>query len=59
MNKENILYAFIGGLTVAMAWAASVALTMQVLWVGLCGYAVVASLLMAFQDYDHTYKSLR
>ncbi|GAB5562422.1 MAG: hypothetical protein SynsKO_40690 [Synoicihabitans sp.] len=60
MNNGNILYAFLGGLIVALVWAVTtVSLTMQTLAMGLSAYAVVASLLVAFQDYDHTTKSLR
>jgi hypothetical protein len=60
MNNENLLYALLGGSIVALAWVASVTLTMQALWVGLGIYAIAAALFVAVQDYrDHSSKSLR
>ncbi|MGY8717302.1 MAG: hypothetical protein ACKVI3_05930 [Verrucomicrobiia bacterium] len=59
MNNGNILFAIIGGLAVASVWAiASVSLTAHTFMVGLSVYAVIATLLVAFQDYDHNSKSL-
>ena len=60
MNNGNILFALLGGLSVVLVWAiASVSLTAHTFMVGLSAYAVIASLLVAFQDYDHSVKSLR
>lgn len=59
MNNNNLFYALLGGSIVALAWLASVTLTMQALWVGLGVYAIAAALLMAVQDYRHSSKSLR
>jgi hypothetical protein len=43
-----------------LVWAiASVSLTAHTFMVGMSAYAVIASLLVAFQDYDHVVKSLR
>lgn len=59
MNNGNILYAFIGGLIVASAWIATVvSVTAQSFAIGLSAYAVIASLLVAFDDYDRGIKSL-
>ncbi|MFX3681286.1 MAG: hypothetical protein ACN6I3_00020 [bacterium] len=59
MNNQNLLYALLGGSIVTLAWAVSVALTVNGLWVGLSVYAIAAAILVAVQDYTTHSKSLR
>ena len=59
MNNENILYAFIGGAVVALAWVASVSLTVQSLAVSLGAYSIAAVLALVVQDYRNTAKELK
>lgn len=60
MNNENILYAFIGGLVVALAWMASAFLTLSTVTALLGFFAVVVLGALAVGDYGiRIKKSLR
>lgn len=57
MNNQNLISALLGGSIVALTWAASAAMTVQGLLVGLSVYAMAAALIVVVQDYNSVSKS--
>ncbi len=59
MNDKNLLYALIGGSVVALAWIASVSLTLQSFVVVFGLYTIAAVIAVMVEDYRKSAKALR